>query len=147
MCLRSQPVPGWRPVPVPRRMRPMQHDGGPMRALEFGWYLPSNGDTTRYAEGTNLVPAGTPMFDRVVAAAEAAGFEYMLVPVAVPCWEAWVTTAFMAGRSSRIRMLVAARPGYINPVMLAKTAPTFDDPPAGRIALSLIAGQSEQENA
>ncbi len=117
------------------------------QALEFGWYLPTSGDTTRYADGPNVVPAGTAMFDRVVAAAEAAGFEYLLVPVAIPCWEAWVTTAFMAGRSSTIRMLVAARPGYINPVMLAKMVTTFDQLTGGRIAVNLIAGQSEAENA
>lgn len=117
-----------------------------MRPLEFGWYLPSNGDTTSYAAGHDAIPAGTEMFDRVVQAAEAAGFEYMLVPVALPCWEAWVTTAFMAGRSSRIRMLVAARPGYINPVMLAKMVTTFDRLTEGRVAVNLIAGQSEQEN-
>jgi alkanesulfonate monooxygenase len=128
-------------------MPSMQHDGEPMRPLEFGWYLPTNGDTLSYAEGTDVVPSGTPMFDRVVAAAEAAGFEYLLVPVAVPCWEAWVTTAFMAGRSSSIRMLVAARPGYVNPVMLAKMVTTFDQLTGGRIAVNLIAGQSEQENA
>ncbi len=117
-----------------------------MRPLEFGWYLPTNGDTTSYAAGPNIVPAGTPMFDRVVAAAEAAGFDYMLVPVALACWEAWVTTAFMAGRSSSIRMLVAARPGYINPVMLAKMVTTFDQLTGGRVAVNLIAGQSEAEN-
>ncbi|RAI59906.1 LLM class flavin-dependent oxidoreductase [Roseicella frigidaeris] len=118
-----------------------------MRPLEFGWYLPSNGDTTCYGEGPAVVPPGTPMFDRVVAAAEAAGFEYMLVPVAGPCWEAWITTAFLAGRSSAIRMLVAARPGYVNPVLLAKMVTTFDQLTGGRIAVNLIAGQSEAENA
>jgi alkanesulfonate monooxygenase len=113
--------------------------------LEFGWYLPSNGDTTCYGEPDSVAP-GTPMFDRVTAAAEAAGFEYMLVPVAVPCWEAWITTAFLAGRHTRIRMLVAARPGYINPVMLARMITSYDQLTGGRIAVNLIAGQSEREN-
>ncbi len=121
--------------------------GDAMRPLEFGWYLPTNGDTTCYGDGTAVVPPRTAMFDRVVAAAEAAGFEYLLVPVAVPCWEAWITTAFMAARSRSIRMLVAARPGYINPVMLAKMVTTFDQLTGGRIAVNLIAGQSEAENA
>jgi alkanesulfonate monooxygenase len=116
------------------------------RRLEFGWYLPSNGDTTCYGEPDCVAP-GTAMFDRVVAAAEEAGFEYMLVPVAVPCWEAWITTAFLAGRHSRIRMLVAARPGYINPVMLARMITAYDQLTGGRIAVNLIAGQSELENA
>ena len=113
--------------------------------LEFGWYLPSNGDTTCYGEPDSVAP-GTPMFDRVTAAAEAAGFEYMLVPVAVPCWEAWITTAFLAGRHARIRMLVAARPGYINPVMLARMITSYDQLTGGLIAGNLIAGPSEREN-
>jgi len=117
------------------------------RQLEFGWYLPTSGDTTSYATGSDVIPAGTPMFDRVVAAAEAAGFEYLLVPVATPCWEAWVTTAFLAGRHGSIRMLVAARPGYINPVLLARMVTTYDQLTGGRIAVNLIAGQSEAENA
>ena len=101
-------------------------EGVAMRALEFGWYLPTSGDTTSYADGPNVVPAGTPMFDRVIAAAEAAGFEYLLVPVAIPCWEAWVTTAFMAGRSSSIPISKAAwdaiRPVPVEPVTLPKAA-------------------------
>jgi len=124
------------PEPMTKSMAPR---------LEFGWYLPSNGDTTCYGEPDSVAP-GTAMFDRVTEAALAAGFEYMLVPVAVPCWEAWITTAFLAGRHAGMRMLVAARPGYINPVMLARMITTYDQLTDGRIAVNLIAGQSEREN-
>ena len=88
-----------------------------------------------------------PLFDRVVEAAEAAGFEYMLVPVQTACWEAWISSAMMVARSKSIRMLVAARPSYINPVLLAKMIATFDQLSGGRICINLIAGQSEAENA
>ena len=83
--------------------------------------------------------------DRVVAAAEAAGFEYLLIPVGTVCWEAWITGAFMAARSSKIKPLIAARPGYINPVLLAKMISTFDQMSGGRICINLIAGQNESE--
>ena len=43
-------------------------------------------------------------------------------------------------------MLVAARPSYINPVLLAKMIATFDQLSEGRISINLIAGQSEAEN-
>jgi len=118
-----------------------------MQRLEFGWFLPTWGDTTAYGLDEAFVPPSLELFDRVVANAEAAGFEYMLVPVQTACWEAWVSSAMMVARSKSIRMLVAARPSYINPVLLAKMITTFDQLSGGRIAVNLIAGQSEAENA
>ncbi|MCA0301476.1 MAG: LLM class flavin-dependent oxidoreductase [Proteobacteria bacterium] len=117
-----------------------------MRNLEFGWFLPTAGDTTAYGLASAQVPSSLPLFDKIVAAAEANGFEYMLVPVQTACWEAWITSAMMVARSKSIRMLVAARPSYINPVLLAKMIATFDQLSGGRICINLIAGQSEAEN-
>jgi alkanesulfonate monooxygenase len=115
------------------------------RPLELGWFLPTRGDTDDY--GTPLkIPAGPEMFERVAMAAEDAGFEYMLIPVGHQCWDAWMAGALMIGRTRRIRMLVAARPGYIHPVLLAKMIATCDQLSGGRIAVNLIAGQSEAEN-
>src|SRR5258708_21325365 len=53
----------------------------------------------------------------------------------------------MVAGSKSIRMLVAARPSYINPVLLAKMIAAFDQLSGGRICINLIAGQSEAENA
>src|SRR5258708_6936833 len=116
-----------------------------MRPLEFGWYLPTQGDTTAYGVMEAQVPGSPELCDRVVQAAEAAGFEYLLIPVGSVCWEAWITGAFMAARSSKIKPLIAARPGYINPVLLAKMISTFDQMSGGRICINLIAGQNESE--
>jgi alkanesulfonate monooxygenase len=116
-----------------------------MRTLEFGWFLPTRGDTDNYGEPLKI-PASFEMFERVAVAAEAAGFEYMLVPVGHQCWDAWMTGALMIGRTKSMRMLVAARPSYINPVLLAKMISTCDQLSGGRISVNLIAGQSEAEN-
>jgi len=116
-----------------------------MKKLEFGWFLPTSGDTTAYADPTRLVAPSLDMFSRVVAAAEAAHFEYLLVPVAATCWDAYITSAMMLGRSQAIRMLVAARPGYVNPVLLAKMISALDQLSGGRVAVNLIAGQSDVE--
>ena len=74
-----------------------------------------------------------------------AGFEYLLIPVGATCWEAWISGAFMAARSKNIKPLIAARPGYINPVLMAKMISTFDQMSGGRICINLIAGQNESE--
>jgi alkanesulfonate monooxygenase len=116
-----------------------------MRPLEFGWYLPTHGDTTAYGVMEAQVAGSPELCDRVVQAAEKAGFEYLLIPVGGTCWEAWIAGAFMAARSTTIKPLIAARPGYINPVLLAKMISTFDQMSGGRICVNLIAGQNESE--
>ncbi len=114
--------------------------------LEFGWYLPTSGDTICYGDRTRDIPPSAALFDRIVQAAEEAGFEYFLVPVAAPCWEAFTASAMAVAKTKRIKALVAARPGYITPVQFAKMIATFDQLSGGRIAVNLIAGQSEAEN-
>jgi alkanesulfonate monooxygenase len=113
--------------------------------LEFGWFLPTSGDTTCYGDRDAFIPPSAALFDRVVLAAEAAGFEYFLVPVAATCWEAWISSAMAVAKTKRIKALVAARPGYVSPVQLAKMGGTFDQLSGGRLAVNLIAGQSEAE--
>ena len=120
---------------------------GDRRRLEFGWFLPTAGDATTLGDPAGHISASLELFDRVISAAEAAGFEYLLVPVNTDCWEAWITAAMMIGRSRSIRMLVAARPGYIAPFLVAKMITTFDQLSNGRISVNLIAGQSEAESS
>ena len=116
-----------------------------MRPLEFGWFLPTRGDTDDYGDPLKIA-AGSEMFERVAVAAEAAGFEYMLIPVGHQCWDAWMTGAAMIGRTKSMRMLIAARPSYIHPVLLAKMISALDQLSGGRVSINLIAGQSEAEN-
>src|SRR3981189_2197014 len=116
-----------------------------MRPLEFGWCPATHGGPPAYGVMEAQVPGSPELCDRVVQAAEAAGFEYLLIPVGSVCWEAWIPGAFMAPRSSKIKPLIAARPGYINPVLLAKMISTFDQMSGGRICINLIAGQNESE--
>ncbi|MEM7255017.1 MAG: LLM class flavin-dependent oxidoreductase [Pseudomonadota bacterium] len=116
-----------------------------MDRLEFGWFLPTSGDTTAYGVPEASVEICPAHLERVVDAAESAGFEYLLIPVDKACWEAYIAGAFMAARTTRIKPLIAARPGYINPVLLAKMISTFDQFSNGRISVNLIAGQAESE--
>ncbi len=116
-----------------------------MRDLEFGWFLPTRGDTLDYAE-PQQVPPSPEMFRRVAQTAENNGFEYILLPVSALCWDAWITSAMLIDCTKSIRMLVAARPSYINPVLLAKMIATYDQMSEGRISINLIAGQNEVEN-
>jgi alkanesulfonate monooxygenase len=115
------------------------------RPLEFGWYLPTHGDTVAFnVVGAEIAPS-LELFERVVDAAENAGFEYLLIPVGVACWEAYMAGAYMAARSKTIKPLIAARPGFVNPVMLAKMISTLDHLSKGRVSVNLIAGQNDDD--
>ena len=71
-----------------------------MRMLEFGWFIPTRGDTDDYGDPIKI-SAGLEMFDRVAIAAEKAGFEYMLIPVGHQCWDAWMTGAMMTRKTTQ----------------------------------------------
>ena len=43
------------------------------KRLEFGWFLPTAGDTTAYGSPSAQIPPSLELFDKVVGAAEAAG--------------------------------------------------------------------------
>jgi alkanesulfonate monooxygenase len=53
----------------------------PSHSPEFGWYLPTHGDTTAFGIPEAPMPGSLELCDRVVQAAETAGFEYLPIPV------------------------------------------------------------------
>ncbi len=119
-----------------------------MRPLEFGWYLPTHGDTTAYGVAAAQV-AGSPaeLCDRVGAGGRSGRLRISADPGRPDLLVSLDLRARsrMAARSSTIKPLIAARPGYINPVLLAKMISTFDQMSGGRICVNLIAGQNESE--
>ena len=83
-----------------------------MRPLEFGWFVPTSGDSEAFGDPSATIDVGDDHLRRVTQAAEKAGFEYLLTPVGRQCWEAYILGAFLAADSSKIKPLIAARPGY-----------------------------------
>ncbi|MDZ7729721.1 MAG: LLM class flavin-dependent oxidoreductase [Dehalococcoidia bacterium] len=115
--------------------------------LRFGWFIPTYGDSPRIGDNTDYRPPSLDMFVRVARAAEDAGFDYALVPVADVCWEAWISCSMISAQTSKIKMLVAARPGLIQPTLTAKMVSTFDQLSQGRVYINLIAGGGPAEMA
>jgi len=68
-------------------------------STRIGWYLPTHGDTTAYGLAQAQAAGSTELCGRVVAVAEQAGFEYLLIRVGSTCWEAWISGAFVPAQS------------------------------------------------
>jgi len=113
------------------------------RKLKMGWFIPTNGDTSCFGDPSQEITLSMEYFEKVALAAEAAGFDYALVPTTEMCWEAWITAAYLAAKTDKLKYLLALKPGYIHPVQLAKMVGTFDQiSGGGRIYINLIAGLS-----
>ncbi len=131
----------------------MAKDDGPVlprRAdpLHFGWFIPTSGDGRAFGgDPSDRIPPGLDLFLDVAETAENAGFEYALVPVEVGRWEAWITCSMIAARTKRLKPLLAARPGYIVPTLMAKMFSTFDQLTQGRVSINLIAGPGGAQQA
>src|SRR4029453_16473195 len=86
---------------------------------------------------------------QIVETAEAMGYYSLLIPTrfsnglfeeSAPLAETWTTVTALAAVTSRIRFLVAVRPGFISTGLFAQMAATLDQISGGRIDLNVVPG-------
>lgn len=122
--------------------------------LDFHWFLPTYGDSRQIIGGGHGLPAYTATKDRpasvkyltqIATAADELGFEGMLIPTGAWCEDAWITAALLAGRTERVKFLVALRPGAISPTLAAQMAATLQWQTDGRLLLNVVTGGESHE--
>jgi alkanesulfonate monooxygenase len=116
--------------------------------LSVHWFLPTAGDSRDVVGfGPTAVQrdADLDYLTQVARAAERAGFDAVLTPTGTWCDDAWVTTAALIGETTRLRFLVAFRPGYVSPTLAAQQAVTFQRLSGGRLLLNVVTGGSAEE--
>jgi alkanesulfonate monooxygenase len=115
--------------------------------MKLLWFIPTHGDG-RYL-GTPI--GGRPLdFDylrQVAAAVDSLGYYGALLPTGRSCEDAWVTASALIGETSRMRFLVAVRPGLISPTLAARMTATFDRLSGGRILINVVTGGDPVELA
>lgn len=115
----------------------------------FDWFIPIDGDGAHL--GT-LRAERPPTFDylrEVVQTAESLGYYSLLIPTrfanglfeeTAPLAETWTTATALAALTSRIRFLVAVRPGFISTGLFAQMAAAFDQLSGGRLDVNVVPG-------
>lgn len=123
------------------------HDGRPQP--RFDWFIPIDGDGAR--AGTRQAER-PPTFDylrRVAQTAEDLGFYSLLIPTRfanglfseeAPLAETWTTASALVAVTSRIRFLIAVRPGFISLGLFAQMAAALHQISAGRVDLNIVPG-------
>jgi alkanesulfonate monooxygenase len=127
-----------------------------MGGIRLHWFLPTHGDGRSIVDRPKESPIGAagvlrePDIDylaQVALAAERLGFTGMLTPTGSWCQDAWVTTTALLGRTSRIKFLVAFRPGSLTPTLAAQLAVTYQRVSGGRLLLNIVTGGDPVEQA
>lgn len=82
---------------------------------------------------------------QVARTAEQLGFTGVLTPTGTWCEDAWLTTAALIRETSRLKFLVAFRPGSVSPTLAAQMAATFQRLSNGRLLLNVVTGGDAAE--
>ncbi len=133
--------------------------------MKLHWFLPTTGDSRTLVGGghsvpTDLVarggrrcdtagrlPRAGPRLPRRTSPARQSdlGFESVLTPTGTPCEDAWVVASALIAHTTRLKFLVAARPGLMAPTLLAQMSSTFQRVSGDRLALNVVVGGDPSE--
>jgi len=114
--------------------------------MRFGYWLPVFGGWLRNVENENM-EATWAYVKRLAQRSEKIGFDVTLLAelnlndikgVEAPSLDAWSTAAALAAVTDRIELMVAVRPTFHNPAILAKTAANIDHISNGRVTLNVV---------
>jgi alkanesulfonate monooxygenase len=76
---------------------------------------------------------------------EAAGFDTVLVGYSSSSAEGFLVALHAAERTEHLAYLVAHRPGFVAPTLMARKIATFDQLTGGRLAVHIITGKTDDE--
>ncbi|GLV49778.1 alkanesulfonate monooxygenase [Thermobispora bispora] len=126
--------------------------------MRFHWFLPTSGDGRAIIGGgrglqrghgrPDDVPYRPPSIDylgQVAQAAERLGFEAVLTPTGTWCEDAWLVAAALSQVTTRLKFLVAFRPGLMSPTLAAQMAATYQRISGGRLLLNVVTGGEATE--
>jgi alkanesulfonate monooxygenase len=76
---------------------------------------------------------------------EASGFDLVLVGYSSSSAEGFLVALHAAEHTARLGYLIAHRPGFVAPTLMARKIATFDHLTGGRLAVHIITGKSDDE--
>ena len=111
--------------------------------IRLHWFLPTGGDSRDVLAVGADAHRREPTLDYLSVLARTAedlGFEAVLTPTGTWCEDSWVSTAALIRETTRLKFLVAFRPGSITPTLAAQMAATFQRHSHGRCLLNVVTG-------
>lgn len=114
--------------------------------MRFGYWLPVFGGWLRNVPDEGM-EASWAYVSRLAKRSEEIGFDLTLIAelnlndtkgIDAPSLDAWSTAAALAAVTSRLELMVAVRPTFHEPALLAKQASNIDHISGGRLSLNVV---------
>src|ERR1700677_2163523 len=114
--------------------------------MRYGYWLPVFGGWLRNVEDEKM-PANWAYVKRLAQLSGELGFDltriaeldlYDIKCVDAPSLDAWSTAAALAAVTEKLELMVAVRPTFHLPALLAKQAANIDHSSAGRLSLNVV---------
>jgi FMNH2-dependent dimethyl sulfone monooxygenase len=114
--------------------------------MRYGYWLPVFGGWLRNVEDEGMA-ASWDYVRRLAQRSEEIGFDLTLIAelllndikgIQAPSLDAWSTAAALAAVTRRLELMVAVRPSFHSPAILAKQAANIDNISGGRLALNVV---------
>lgn len=106
--------------------------------------------STQYQSETHAAegPVVDPSYTAALALAhENGGFDRVLIGYHSSAPDGFQVAAFAAAKTTRLKFLLAHRPGFVAPTLAARQLATLDQFSGGRLAVHIITGGSDEEQA
>ena len=125
----------------------------PSKGIRFGYWMPVFGGWLRNVEDEQM-EASWNYTSRLARRSEELGYDLSLIAelnlndikgVDAPSLDAWSTAAALAAVTETLELMVAVRPTFHLPALLAKQAANIDHISNGRLALNVVSSWWEQE--
>lgn len=99
---------------------------------------------------SEIIPSQGPVFDKdyiskFAQAHETSGFDRVLVGYWSDQPDGFLVTALAGSQTTRLKFLLAHRPGFVSPTLAARQLATLDQLLGGRLAVHIISGGSDPE--
>ncbi|MFT3805063.1 MAG: FMNH2-dependent alkanesulfonate monooxygenase [Burkholderiaceae bacterium] len=113
--------------------------------MQIFWFIPTHGDGRYLGTDEGARAANLDYFRQIAGAADALGYQGVLLPTGRTCEDPWVVASALIPATTRLKFLVALRPGLMTPSLAARMAASFDRVSGGRLLVNLVTGGSESE--
>src|SRR6202034_3217734 len=110
----------------------------PVKIIGMIGVTPPKSDATLHVIEGGLSPG---YVAEAARAHEASGFDLVLVGYSSSSAEGFLVALHAAAQTQRLGFLVAHRPGFVAPTLMARKLATFDHLTGGRLVLHIITGK------
>lgn len=113
----------------------------------FFWFIPTHGDGAYLGSSQHQRVPDFAYFRQVAQAVEHLGYQGVLLPTGQGCEDSWITASALAAVTTRLKYLVALRPGIVSPTFAARQTAAIDRLSQGRALLNIVVGGNPGELA